>query len=79
HFERKIPNGYIETISSGANQIKDPDLHKYYDKLSLVIKGKLWDMNRLKEIWNFNLGKYNYLLANYERNKNRLQDSLSTN
>lgn len=77
HYLREIPEGYLETLSSGINQIKDQNLHKYYDKLSLVIKGDLWDMNRLKEILNFNFGKYNYLITNYERKKNSRFDSVT--
>lgn len=62
HFARKIPAGYIETISSNENVIENESLRKYYNKLSYVIKGDLFDFNRLIEIWNLNTGKYNYLI-----------------
>jgi arabinofuranosyltransferase len=67
HFTRKIPEGYIETIESGNNKIKDESLKKYYDKLSFVIKGNLFDAERLKEIININCGKYDYLIEEYEK------------
>ena len=67
HFARKIPRGYLETLKSGENQIVDPNLAKYYEKLSILIKGDLWDTNRLLEIWNFNFGKYNYLIDEYNK------------
>ncbi len=67
HFARKIPEGYLETLKSGENKIIDPDLAKYYEKLSIIIKGDLWDWNRLKEIWNFNVGKYDYLIDDYNK------------
>ena len=78
HFEREIPRGYIETIRTGINHIEDPNLHAYYEKLNILIKGDVWNTNRFKEIWNFNLGKYNYLLENYERNKNSHYDTVTT-
>lgn len=70
HFARKIPEGYLESLKSGKNKIADHDLAKYYDKLSIIIKGGLWDWNRLKEIWNFNTGEYNYLLDSYSKTLN---------
>jgi arabinofuranosyltransferase len=69
HFEREIPDGYIETVRSGTNKITDPNLSKYYDVLSSLIKGNIWDIDRFDKIWNFNTGKYDYLLEKYERNK----------
>ncbi len=67
HFPRKIPDGYIESIALGKNMIRNKSLSKYYDKLSCVIKGDLFDMNRIGEIWNLNTGKYNYLLNDYNK------------
>jgi arabinofuranosyltransferase len=67
HFPRKIPDGYLETIKTGKNKISNPGLAKYYEKLSIIIKGELWDFNRLKEIWNFNIGKYDHLLVEYHK------------
>ena len=66
HFARKIPDGYLETIKTGKDQFDDKDLGKYYEKLSFIIRGDLFNINRLKEIINFNLGKYNYLLKSYD-------------
>ncbi|HSP87572.1 MAG TPA: hypothetical protein VLN45_05530 [Ignavibacteriaceae bacterium] len=65
HFARKIPDGYIETLYSEENKIKNPDLKKYYDKLSFVIKGNLFNSKRLIEVWNLNIGKYDYLIDRY--------------
>ena len=62
HYKHIIPQGYVETLASGQNQIKSPNLAEYYDKLSFVIKGSLWGWDRLIEIWNLNIGKYNYLI-----------------
>jgi len=65
HFPRILPPGYIDTISSGENMIEDKCLAKYYDKLSLITRGNLFDGNRIQEIWNMNTGKYDYLLDSY--------------
>jgi arabinofuranosyltransferase len=73
HFMRKIPIGYLETITTGENKLKDKNLRKYYDKLSFVTRGNLFDFNRLIEIWNLNTGKYDYLVKTY--NNISLQNS----
>lgn len=67
HFARKIPGDYIESIKTGENHLEDEDLKEYYNKLSLVIKGDLFDWRRIIEAWNLNTGKYNYLLTAYNK------------
>ena len=64
HFRHIIPKGYKETLKSGENRIVDENIALYYDKLAFVIKGDLWNWQRVMEIWNLNTGKYNYLLEN---------------
>jgi tetratricopeptide (TPR) repeat protein len=58
HFSRVIPNGYVETILTGSNEICDEKLARYYDKLSLVTRGSLLDWSRLMAIWKLNTGQY---------------------
>lgn len=65
HFMRPIPPGYLETIESGQNQLTPPELAAYYDKLSWVVRGPLFDRSRLLEIWKLNTGQYNTWLAAY--------------
>jgi arabinofuranosyltransferase len=65
HFKRNIPAGYPETLKDGALQIADPDLALYYEKLSYVVSGPLWKWERILEIWKFNTGQYNHLIASY--------------
>ncbi len=62
HFARKIPAGYKETLLSGQNRIRDRKLAAYYDRLSLITRGDLFDLNRWEEIWRMNAGKYDDLL-----------------
>jgi len=62
HFVRSVPDGYIETLKTGQNKIKDMRLAQYYDKLSLITRGRLFDTKRIKEIWNINSGKYSNII-----------------
>jgi len=63
HFKRRVPEGYYETLKTGKNCIKDPDIALFYHKLSLIIKGELFDSRRIAEILKMNLGLYNYLIV----------------
>jgi arabinofuranosyltransferase len=67
HYERIMPTGYRETITNGfaKNEIVNPDLKLYYDKLMILIRGDLFAPGRLSEIIKFNLGQYDYLIQNY--------------
>ena len=61
HFVRAVPDGYVETIESGRNQLKDPHLRELYDRLSLVTRGPIWSVRRLAEIAKMNIPLYNHL------------------
>lgn len=63
HFYRSIPDGYLETLQTGENRIKDPCVHRYYDMLSQVIRGPLLSGARFKAMINLNLGRDSYLLS----------------
>jgi arabinofuranosyltransferase len=65
HFLRKVPEGYLESRLTGENRIKDPLLSLYYDKLVLITQGSLFNLNRLRTIILFNLGRYDYLIDNF--------------
>jgi arabinofuranosyltransferase len=62
HFEREVPAGYIQTLRTEVNQIRDPNLAKFYDALSLITRGPLFSRARLVAIWKMNTGQYDYLL-----------------
>ena len=68
-FKDPVP-GYHDTLVTGINQIADPDLRLYYDKLRLITRGDIWSWERMKTIVAINLGKYDYLLKNYARRNN---------
>jgi len=63
HFARAIPIGYIKTLETGENHIADFGIAEYYEKLSLITRGKIWSVERFLTIWKLNTGQYDYLLA----------------
>ena len=78
HYRRAVPAGYLETIQTGSNRIKDADLHEYYDHLHTVISGSLSDTHRLIEIVLFNAGRYDYLIDRYVRNSKKKRSTPSS-
>jgi len=74
HFYRNPPSGYFETLESGENMIEDKCLAMYYDKLSIITRGDLFDANRIQEIWKMNTGQYDYLLDAYIHGQENFQN-----
>lgn len=68
-FKDPVP-GYHETLVTGRNQIVDPDLAAYYDKLRLITRGDIWSWERMKTIVAMNLGQYDYHLRAYAKRNN---------
>jgi len=65
HFCRLIPLGYVETLGTGENRIRDPSLAAYYDKIALITRGRLLAPGRLAAIRDLNLHRYDGLLRAY--------------
>lgn len=63
HFERAFPDGYIDTIISGNNQLRDPSLRTLYEKTRLVETAPFFDPARLQAIWALNTGEGKRLAA----------------
>lgn len=61
HFTRKLPEGYISRIYQ-LGKLGDSDLDEFYEKLHIIISGRLSDPQRLVEIWKMNTGQYNRLI-----------------
>ena len=57
HFTRAIPDGYLETLRSGSNRLRDAELARYWDRLSLVVRGPVFSRERWKAILEFALGR----------------------
>ena len=62
HFRRDVPPGYADTLRGGQNVIEDANLAAYFDVLTRITRGPLWDTARLREIWRLNRGTYDHLL-----------------
>ena len=62
HFHREVPDGYIESVETGSNKLRDPDLRAYYDVILLITRGPLWSGERIKAIIDMNLGQYDHLV-----------------
>jgi arabinofuranosyltransferase len=64
HMRRIVPEGYAETLLTGENKLKDPNLAAYLDILWEITRSEeLFSARRFSLILNFNLGRYDYLLA----------------
>jgi arabinofuranosyltransferase len=56
HFDRKLPEGYLESVISGQNVLKDPQLRELYGNIRLITQGPLWQKERLRAIYLSNFG-----------------------
>jgi arabinofuranosyltransferase len=65
HYTRTIPDGYIETLQTGRNMIKDLGVAAYYDRLRIITEDPIWSRQRLLTIFRMNLGRYEHLIASY--------------
>ena len=78
HFARAFPDGYLETVRDGKNQIRHRALAAYYDKLALVTQGPLWSGRRMIEAIKLALGRYDALLDAYVAFQDQKPVSAST-
>ncbi len=65
HMWREAPVGYFETVLFGWDQIENESIREYYEKIMLITRGPIWDKERLKAVWDINLGRYDHLIEEY--------------
>jgi arabinofuranosyltransferase len=59
HYRRMIPDGYRESLETSSNQLRDPDLHRFYDQLRTITRSdRLFTRDRLRAIVALNLRRY---------------------
>jgi arabinofuranosyltransferase len=58
HYDRPIPEGYIESRRDGKNLLTDPLIREYFDELLLVTTGPVFSGRRARAIWDLNWGRY---------------------
>lgn len=66
HFVRLVPPGYVETLISGENRIRDPALARVYDDIASVTRGPLFDRRRFAAIWALHTGGYAGAIRAYQ-------------
>jgi hypothetical protein len=66
HYFRDLPDGYLETLNSGGNQLSDPVLHEYYDHLLDALRGPLFSGARMRSLWYLNFGAGRTIATRYE-------------
>lgn len=72
HFVRSRPGHYMEAVVD-REPIDDPSLRQYWEKLKIVIRGRLFSPVRIWEIIKFNTGCYQHLIDEFcERDYNIL-------
>ena len=54
HLRRSVPEGYVETVKSGENRLRDPCLKDLYDDLALITRASLFAPGRWSAIWRTN-------------------------
>ena len=67
HFKRRVPEGYLETLASGENRLRNASLAKYWDALQVLLRAPVWSNERWRVWWQFLLGDYEDLLRDYVR------------
>ncbi len=65
HFDRKIPDGYLDSVRKGTNLVKDPHLKEYYRILKIITQGPIWSRERWQLIWGMQSGRYDHLIDAY--------------
>jgi len=51
HFYRPLPDGYVDTVRTGTNRIKDKCIAPFYDRLRRVTEGPIFSWTRIKDIF----------------------------
>jgi len=66
HFHRNIPAGYVKSVATGKNLLREPDIRHHYDFVRTITLGSVFSLHRLNVIANMNLGRYRHLLISTE-------------
>ena len=51
HVQRRVPEGYIESIATGENHIHHPGLRRYYEALRKILRAPFWSRERFGALW----------------------------
>jgi len=67
HYERALPQGYLESTVTHENLISDHALHRLYDDVELATRAPLGAPGRLAAIWRLNVQKSSYANSSFDR------------
>lgn len=74
HFDRRIPEGYLESIRASGNLIADPGVHELYEAVRLITRGPLWSWERARTVVRMNLRRFDGAIAGYGADRRRLRE-----
>lgn len=74
HLPRRLPQGYLETLRSGLNEIAEPGVAAYHEQVRRVTRGSLVSLDRARAIWDLNLGHFDRLLEGSSYGIRRLSE-----
>jgi arabinofuranosyltransferase len=57
HFRRFMPDGYVEGLRSGRNELTDLRLRRFHDQLLLITRGPIFRTARWRAILDMNFGR----------------------
>ncbi len=68
HMWREAPKGYAEMVryGQGADAIENEDVRQYFEVIDMITREELFDSDRIKAVIDLNLGRYDYLIDNYQ-------------
>jgi len=65
HHHRPIPEGYVETLATGRNQLQAPELRRLYDDVAAMTRNPLIDTERWRAALRLTFGSHRGAVAAY--------------
>ena len=59
HFMRRLPEGYLATLSDGRNVLVHPEIAGLYEDVRRVVAGPIWSVARFEAIWRLHVRPVN--------------------
>lgn len=67
HYERALPDGFLDSALTGENRVVDPALHALYADVILATQAPLLSFERLHAIWRLNTGFHRHAARDFNR------------
>ena len=67
HNRRLIPRGYLNSLTSGKNEMLTPELKEVYDAIQIITRAPIWSAERFRTIWKMNASSYYADLIDQEK------------